>query len=106
MKKIIDGIRYDTEKATLVGSAEARCPQNDFHWWSEELYKAPRSGRFFIAGSGGPMSKWSESIDQNSWSGSSGIRPMNKEQAREWCEQYLDDPDEWSEHFADQIQDA
>ena len=105
MKKIIDGIRYDTEKATLVGSAEAPCPRNDFHWWAEELYRAPRSGRFFIAGEGGAMSKWSRSIDQNSWSGSAGIRPMNAEQAREWCEQYLDD-DDWAEYFADQITDA
>jgi hypothetical protein len=104
MKKIIDGIRYDTTRATEIGNASHSNP-SDFHHWDETLFKAPRSGRFFIAGSGGPMSKWSRSIDQNSWSGSSGIRPMNKEQARQWCEQYLEG-DEWAEHFADQIQDA
>jgi hypothetical protein len=98
MIKIIDGVRYDTEKAIEVGSAEASCPQSDFHYWSETLYKAPRSGRFFIAGEGGPMSKWSKPVYQNSWRGSSGIRPMNAEQAREWCEQYLEDTD-WTEHF-------
>lgn len=106
MIKIIDGVRYDTEKAFEVGSAEASCPSNDFHWWSETLYKAPRSGRFFIAGEGGPMTRWSKKIDQNSWSGGEGIRPVNADQAREWCEQYLDE-DDWTDHFPpESIEDA
>ena len=104
MKKIIDGIRYDTEKATEIGSA-SYSNRSDFHHWDESLYKAPRSGRFFIAGEGGPLSRWSKAIDRNSWSGGSGIISVEPEQAREWCEQYLDG-DDWSEHFADQIQDA
>ena len=99
MKKIIDGIRYDTEKATEIGSA-SYSNRSDFHHWAESLYKAPRSGRFFIAGSGGPMSKYSRQIEQNYWSGGERIIPLNAEQAREWCEQYLDDPDDWSEHFS------
>lgn len=105
MRKIIDGIRYDTTKATEIGSYEATCPMNDFHWFSETLYKAPRSGKFFIAGEGGPMSRWSKAIDRNSWSGGSGIIAVEPDQARQWCEQYLEG-DEWSEHFADQIQNA
>jgi hypothetical protein len=105
MIKIIDGVRYDTDKAIEIGSA-SYSNSGDFHHWDETLYKSPRSGRFFIAGSGGPMSKYSRQIEQNSWSGGSRIIPINADQAREWCEQYLEG-DEWAQHFpADSIEDA
>jgi hypothetical protein len=52
------------------------------------------------------MSKYSRQIEQNSWSGGSRIIPINADQAREWCEQYLEG-DEWAQHFpADSIEDA
>jgi hypothetical protein len=87
MKQIIDGKTYNTETAALLAEAESACNPSDFHYWREELYRT-RRGAYFLAGEGGPMSSWSISIDQNSWSGGSGIRLLDEDAAREWTEHY------------------
>jgi hypothetical protein len=109
MKKIINGLRYDTDKAIEVGfysnlgrGADSR---SDFRWFEATLYKTPRSGRFFIAGTGGPMSRFSHSVGQNSWSGGSDLNPMTREEALEFAEQFLD-AEEIEKHFAEHIEDA
>lgn len=89
MKKIIDGLRYDSDKAIEVGYASYSYP-GDFENWEARLYKTPRSGRFFLAGRGGPMSRFAQSTGQNEWSGGSDLIPMSVDEAREWAEQYLD----------------
>lgn len=105
MKAIINGLRYDTEKAILIGRA-SRGYGNDFSRWSAGLYKTPRSGRFFLAGSGGPMSRWARSTGNgNERSGSEGIFAMERNEALEWAEQYLD-ADEIEAGFGDDITDA
>ena len=103
MKSVINGIRYNTEKSTEIGSA-SNGYTTDMHYWTETLYKAPRSGRFFIAGEGGAMSRYSRQTSQNEWGSGHRIVPMSPGQAQEWCEQYLDN-DEWSKYF-DGIEDA
>lgn len=109
MKKIINGVRYDTEKAVLVGEADnlhrGVSSSSDFAYWEAALYRTQRSGRYFLAGKGGPMSRFSQSVGQNSWGGGSDLIPMSKEEALAWAEQHLD-VDEIEEHFADVIEDA
>lgn len=94
MKKIIDGRRYDSETAIEVGSADSlgktADSTRDFKYWEATLYKTPRSGRFFLCGEGGPMTRFAQSAGQNSWSGGSDLIPMSTEEAREWAETYLD----------------
>jgi hypothetical protein len=104
MKSIINGLRYDTEKAVLIGKASYGY-SGDFQRWEAGLYRTPRSGRFFLAGSGGAMTQWSQKIDNNSWTGGSGIKPMNTDDAREWAERYLSAA-EVEAGFAEAIQDA
>lgn len=104
MKAIIDGIRYDTEKATLLGEA-SHGHAGDFEHWEAGLYKTPRSGRHFLAGSGGPMSRYSRTIGQNEWTGGRKIDPLTEQQAFEWAQKYLD-PEEIEEHFDHLIDDA
>jgi len=90
MKAIFNGLRYDTEKAMLVGeSCSSSLSVYDFGHWEAKLYKTPRSGRFFLAGTGGPMTRWARPMGNNGQTGGSGIIPMNEEDAREWAEQYL-----------------
>jgi hypothetical protein len=91
MKSIINGLRYDTDKATLIGSASGGgYSMNDFRYWLESLYRTPRSGRFFVAGRGGAMSRWAKRVPgDNGWMGSSGIIPMTDSEAREWAEEHL-----------------
>ena len=88
MTKIINGKRYDTETARLVGEA-SYSNRTDFAYWSEELYQK-RTGEFFIYGEGGPASKYSRSTGQNSWSGGEKIIPLTINEAKEWAEKYLD----------------
>ncbi|MDX9896095.1 MAG: hypothetical protein RBS34_11640 [Desulfofustis sp.] len=104
MKRIIEGKRYDTEKAIEIGSASNSHP-GDFNWWEATLYKTPRSGVFFLAGEGGPMSRYAMTIGQNEWAGGERIDPMTKDEALKWAEKYLDD-DTIEEHFGDSIEDA
>lgn len=92
MRAIINGVRYDTEKAVLVGEADnLRQVESvtDASYWEAGLYKTPRSGRFFIAGRGGPMSRFARGSGQNSWTGGSRIIPLDVEDALEWAEENL-----------------
>ena len=88
MKKIIDGKRYDTEKAKAIGS-DSYSNRRDFNFWEETLYQK-RTGEFFLMGEGGPASKYAESIGQNQWSGGSKLIPMSFDSAKEWAEKHLD----------------
>jgi hypothetical protein len=89
MKAIINGLRYDTEKATLIGESGYCGSRSDFQWWEAVLYRTPRSGRYFLAGHGGPMTRWATSTGLNSWTGGSGIKPLDKDDALEWAERNL-----------------
>ncbi len=89
MKAIINGLRYDTDKAICIGEA-SHGYAGDFSRWEAGLYRTPRSGRYFLAGSGGPMTRWARSVDSgNTRTGGDGIFPMDADEAREWAERYL-----------------
>ncbi|MGI6784891.1 MAG: hypothetical protein ACOX5A_11890 [Aminivibrio sp.] len=102
MKQIIDGKRYDTETATLIGSHERGYP-GDLHHIFEGLYLTGK-GNFFLHGKGGAASRYGESCGNESW-GSSRITPMSREEAFEWAQTHLS-PDEYEGVFADAIEDA
>ena len=104
MKKIIDGLRYDTEKAIEIGSYDNGLGTSDFRNWEATLYRTPRSGRYFLAGEGGPMTRFARSVG-NMTGGGDGLFPMTKGEALAWAEQYLD-ADAIEKHFRDAIQDA
>lgn len=88
MKKIINGRRYDTETAKLVGYTSYSTP-GDFGYWCEDLYRK-RTGEFFIHGQGGPMSKYSERLSENEWGYGHEIRPLSLKEAQVWVEKHLD----------------
>lgn len=90
MKKIINGLRYDTDKAVEVGSCDNGIPTNDFSHWSATLYKTPRSGKFFLAGHGGPMTQFARYYADGTRSGGENLIPMSDKDALAWAEQYLD----------------
>ena len=84
MKKIINGKRYDTETATHVANMWNGYPRNDSRFEDTDLYLT-KSGNWFLAGSGGPMSRWSETIGNASAFGS-GIQPSDADDVREMLE--------------------
>lgn len=104
MKKIIHGRIFDTERAIKIGEASYGYA-GDFSSWSAALYKTPRSGKFFLAGEGGPMTRWAQSVGQNEWSGGEDIIPLSPEDALEWAEENLE-TEEFEQHFADMIEEA
>ena len=105
MRAIINGKRYDTETATLVGESGGGNGKRDFKWWEGGLYKTPRSGQFFLAGEGGPMTRFHSRTVDGMYGYGSKIIPLTDEEALEWAEQELDE-DAIEEHFSDKIEDA
>lgn len=103
MKAVIEGRRYDTETAEFVASWSYG-GRGDFEYEREELYRTPK-GSWFIAGSGGPKTKYSQQTGQNEWSGGERITPLSPDEARRWLER----AEEWDaieEYFFDDIEDA
>lgn len=89
MNKIINGKKYSTDTATLIGIYDNKLPCGDFYHYYEELYKK-RTGEFFLYGSGGAGSKYSRSCGQNSYCGSDEIIPLSNAEAMEWAENHLE----------------
>jgi len=104
MKKIIDGKRFDTETADLVQEWDNGCYGRDFCRCEESLYKT-KKGVYFLAGSGGPLSKYAIHYENNEKSGSSDIEPISEDEALKWLEDH-DGVDAIEEHFKDKIKDA
>ena len=96
MKKTINGIRYDTTTAIRIGFYWNGLGDEDQRDWSAYLYKTPRSGRFFLSGMGGPMTRFARSAGDMSSVGEA-IFPMSEKEAIAWSEQFIDsDEPEWT----------
>lgn len=110
MKAIIKGVRFDTDKATLLGHTDnlgaGADSTRDFNYWEAGLYRTPRSGRYFLAGQGGARSMFSRSAGQNCWTGGSQIIPFESEAAAfRWAQEELD-IDVVEQHFGHLIEEA
>lgn len=88
MKAIIGGKKYDTEMATRLGT-DSYGGRGDFDAWDAGLYVTD-TGQFFLAGRGGPRTRFAQSTGQNSWSGGSGIELLEGGEALDWAERHLD----------------
>ncbi|MFP4017955.1 MAG: hypothetical protein ACLFUH_01790 [Bacteroidales bacterium] len=88
MKKVIDGRRYDTDKAERI-CGYAFSNRNDFNFIEEDLFRSPK-GQLFIAGTGGPMSKYRKNVGNGHVSGGSDIRLVTESEAKEWIEIHQD----------------
>ena len=104
MKKIINGAKYDTSTAKLLGEWSNGLGYRDFKNFTEKLYRT-KSGKYFIYGYGGAMTKYAESCGNNSWSGGSNIEPVSRSVAMEWAEENLSG-DEYEEIFGEIPEDA
>jgi hypothetical protein len=87
-KKVIGGKRYDTETAELVASYDNGLGCPDFRNVHEQLYRTKR-GNWFICGSGGPLSAYSQPAYGGGYCGGSNIiRPLSPNEALEWLERH------------------
>lgn len=104
MKQVIGGKVYNTETAEVIGSYSNNLSYSDFRNFEETLYLT-KKGNYFLAGQGGPMTKYAESVGDGLGSGSD-ITPLSKESALQWAEQYCGDDEDVMEHFKDMIEEA
>ncbi len=108
MRQVIEGKVYDSAKAQFIGEADnlghGVDSVSDFGYWTAGLYVTSKD-QYFLAGEGGPMSRFAQPAGQNASRGGSGIFPLSKEKALEWAEQHLDAEtvEQW---FSDLIEDA
>ncbi len=103
MKRIIDGKMYNTETATLIHKWDNGIYGNDFRSCEESLYRT-KNGNYFISGSGGPMSQYSESHG-NSTSGGSRLWTLDKAQVMGWLEEH-DGTEALEKYFSDAIKEG
>jgi hypothetical protein len=104
MKAIINGLRYDTNKAVLIGEYNTGGSVSDFGYWYAGLYRTPRSGKYFLAGEGGAMTRYASSA-VNSFCGGKKITPLRRKDARSWAKAFLD-ASSFEGEFEDLIEDA
>jgi len=105
MKKIINGLRYDTSNSTEIGRFNNGLDRDDFQFWEAALYITPHKKHYFIVGEGGPMTRYGVVAGRlNEWKKEIGERldPISKENAFEWAKVYLS-PGESEKHFADMM---
>lgn len=103
MKKVIGGKIYNTATATEVASYSNGFGCRDFRSMDETLYKT-KKGSWFLAGEGGPMTKYARPCG-NMTSGGEDIIALTKDEALEWLEDH-DETDAIEEYFASEIEEA
>lgn len=91
MRKILKNKVYDTETAKLCGEYSNGYSYSDFNHMREELY-LKKTGEFFIYGTGGALSKYSQSYGDSMGYGEK-ITPVSYEKAQEWAEDHLEAKD-------------
>lgn len=81
MKRIIDGLTYDTDTAVLLAKWE-----NGAH--EETLYQT-EAGRYFIHGWSGALGPYSVPIGNNGRGEGSAIIPMTRDEAFRWLVNHM-----------------
>lgn len=97
MKRVINGLTYNTETATEIAFVGSNLSMSDFRYKEETLY-ITKNKRFFIAGEGHGMTRWATNNGNSSGWGE-GIEPLCPETALMWCEQNNIDADLIAEYF-------
>jgi hypothetical protein len=103
MKAIINGKRYDEDTADKVASANSGVGPGDFRHYRECLYITPK-GNWFLAGEGGPRTKYSHQAG-NAISGGAKIIVLTPDEAREWLEAE-GEHEALEKYFSDKLEDA
>lgn len=65
MKKIIDGVLYNTETAQNLAEYWNGCTHSDFNYMAETIYRT-KKGNFFLHGEGGAASKYAKAAGRGS----------------------------------------
>ena len=97
MKRVISGTLYDTEKSTEIAFRKYGYSTDSEH--ENTALFVTEEGEFFIAGSGGSMSRWARRISQNEWTKGKGLRLLNEAEALRLAEEWGADPKVIAKYF-------
>jgi hypothetical protein len=103
MIKVVNGRRYNTKTAEKLATYGNGLSVTDFRHYDESLYKT-KKGSFFLAGEGGPMTKYSQPCGDMT-GGGENIIPLTEQEALSWCED-RDEVEVINDHLADLVEDA
>ena len=103
MKRTINGKVYNTDTATEIDTYCNSLGQRDFRNLDESLF-VTKKGAFFLSGSGGAMTKYSEPCGDMT-GGGDGIIVLSKREALAWLEENTNG-DAIETYFADIIEEA
>jgi hypothetical protein len=93
MRRVIDGKIYNTATAYKVCDiSPSGFSRGDFRYEDTYLYKSPK-GTFFVAGEGGPMTRWAVPEGQGGRRSGSGIQIVSEDEAKSLVEQHGSDED-------------
>jgi len=104
MKRVINGLLYNTETANKIHQWDNGYYSNDFKAREKTLYKT-KNGAYFLEHQGGAMTDMSVPCGNNSRSGSCSIEPICIEDTIAFLESH-DGTDVLIEHFPKYIQNA
>lgn len=91
MKSIIDGFIYDTERpGTVEVLRYSFSYKGDFNFQDFGLFRT-KFGHWFIAGTGGPLTRFARPVNGGGWSGGSRIIPLNPSDVLDLVEQLQDE---------------
>lgn len=93
MKRVIEGKLYNTETADKICDLPCQYYPGDFNYHETTMYRSPK-GQYFLAGRGGPKTRWSQAIGNSGYSRGSGIELISKDEARGIAESAEMTPDE------------
>lgn len=104
MKKLINGKMYNTETAEEIATWSNSYYSSDFRYCQETLYKT-KKGAYFLHGTGGPLSSYSQPVGNNGRGGGSEIIAYTADQAFDWLEEH-DLTEEAEKEFPGKIEEA
>jgi len=105
MKFTIDGQRFDTDKSEVIHASSYDGPKNSSEWWSETLYRTPRSKRFFLVGEGGGMTRYAKRTGSGMYTRGERCDPMTDAEALAWAEAHMT-ADEIDAAFPGEVSEA
>ena len=103
MKKVIDGILYNTETATKIAKKSNGLSTSDFYFIREVIYQT-RKERYFLFCEGGAATQYADKSDGCLNSGET-IIPLSEDDAYEMLQDW-DEVDLIESLFPDRIEEA
>jgi len=87
MKRVINGKTYDTQTAESLCDGAANLAFVDFRDLYEHLYRSPK-GQYFVAGCGGPMTKYKQWSGRHRYGWGEGLTLVTELEAKRYVENF------------------